>query len=557
MAAPGLAAPDLADAWSYRVRPGDNLFDLTRQYLRPQIGWKRLQHLNRVQDPLRLEPHSELRMPVAWLQPQAGVASIVFVKGKVTRLAEGTGEEKLLAVGDELSAGDSLVSATDAEATLRLADGSRVLVGGGSRLRVDRLLVLGASGVVDADLQLDEGEADTRVTPNPGGAPRFRVKTPQLTLGVRGTDFRVRADGGSAFAEVTQGRVAAQLPAAGAAGRSSARRGAVLDAGEGVRRDEGQAGPLRPQPLAAAPDLAALPALIERLPLDFAWPAVGGAGGAGAVGADAYRAQVFADAGLERRLLDDRFATPRARWADLPDGRYVLQVRGIDGSGLEGRSARHVFELNARPEAPFSSRPAPDSRVHGEAARLAWARSPAAARYRLQVAATADFAAPLAVDRDDLRDTEDEVALAPGRWHWRLASIAPDGEQGPWGDAVGFELRPVPASPDQVEPSTGAAGDRVFRWVSRHAGDRYDVQLAESGDPGDPGAFSAPLVERRVDAPAVSFDALAPGRYAMRVRTVDEEGFAGPYGTPQTFEVPHPFPLWRFLPVLGTLLLIL
>lgn len=52
-------------------------------------------------------------------------------------------------------------------------------------------------------------------------------------------------------------------------------------------------------------------------------------------------------------MLDGTFETPTAKWADLPDGRYLLRVRGTDRTGLEGLNADRAFVLKARPEPPF------------------------------------------------------------------------------------------------------------------------------------------------------------------------------------------------------------
>jgi len=45
------AFPVLAQDWTYRVRPGDTLWDLGGRYLKPDVPWARLQAHNRVADP--------------------------------------------------------------------------------------------------------------------------------------------------------------------------------------------------------------------------------------------------------------------------------------------------------------------------------------------------------------------------------------------------------------------------------------------------------------------------------------------------------------------------
>ena len=544
--APPRTAPDEVPEWRYVVAPGDNLYTLAHSHLAPDISWQRLQRLNAVADPLRLEPGRELRMPLSWLRADPSVATVVFVAGTARREAA-TGASAL-AIGDELRAGDTVATDASATLTLRLADASRVLVAGGSRLRIDSLLRIGPRKALDARLRLDGGEAESRIRsksdasdasdastqPAPAAPTRFEIRTPALTLGVRGTDFRVRvdADAQRTRAEVTQGRVAAAAPGA------SAQRFEPIDAGFGRVADAAGLGPA--QPLLGAPNLDALPALQERLPLAFAWPALAGAAG--------YRAQIAADAGFERRLLDATSAEPAVRFADLPDGRYVLRVRASDASGLEGRGAQIAFALKARPEPPLPITPRRESRVYGDAVELAWTRAGTAQRYRVQIAADADvgFAAPL-VDRADLVDPRIDIALAPAAYRWRLASIAAGDDRGPFGDAGRFELRAVPPAA-RLDPPQVRGEQFVFGWQARSAGEAYDVQLARAAD------FATPSMERHLDSPELALDGLESGTWFLRLRTIEADGYVGPWGTSQQFEVPHSR-WWWLLP--GALLLFL
>jgi hypothetical protein len=72
------------------------------------------------------------------------------------------------------------------------------------------------------------------------------------------------------------------------------------------------------------------------------------------------------------------------------------------------------------------------------------------------VAATPDFKAPLR-DVAGLRALATQLeGLQPGVYHWRLASLRADGDQGPWGDARSFEVvvpPPAPAPPAAQPPA--------------------------------------------------------------------------------------------------------
>lgn len=531
MAAAQSATPLAAPTWSYRVVKGDSLYSVARTYLAPGVGWQKLQRLNRVANPRRLAPGRELRLPVAWLRAEASVATVAFIRGQAHR-ERGTAEPAMLSTGDTLQPGDLLVTDAEASVTLQLADASRVLVAGGSRVRMESLLAFGRSGVISSRLGLEKGETDSRVNPAGVRGTRYDVRTPALTLGVRGTEFRVRVDAAATTTEVTEGRVGA---AAAAARRGTAER--PINAGFGMVA--AATGGMTPaQPLPDAPGLGTLPTLYERVPLGFSWPPL--------EGAVAYRAQVFVDDSFNHRLLDGVFERPAAQWADLPDGRYVLQVRARNPQGLEGHDGRLVFTLKARPEPPFTSAPRDEGRAYGERVQFRWTTVAAAQRYRLQVASESRFQAPL-VDRSDVDVTELGVALPPGRYHWRLASIAKGDDQGPFSDAASFELRETPPPPPVDKPK--AEGDKlVFRWRARSGDDAYDVQVAR-----DP-AFKELLLERRENLPELLLDPPKAGTYYLRVRTIESDGFVGPYGAPQQFEVPRS--LWWWLAP-GALLLLL
>lgn len=526
---PVARATDADREWHYVVSPGDTLIGLTERLLQPPATWRKLQLRNRVADPLRLMPGRTLRIPVAWLRGDAAVAEIVHVQGAVQVRRDGA-ELPALSAGDRLRAGDAIRTGAQATLTLRLVDGSQLLVAPDSRVSIERLLVFQRAQLTETRLRLDEGGIDSRVAPAKAGTSRYEVRTPALDLGVRGTEFGVRYDaaGRIARSDVHAGRVAASSP-----------RGQVLlDAGFGTVADAGGA-VAPPRRLPGAPQLLGVAQRLERVPLRFSWTAVGGAQG--------YRAQVFADRAFDRLLLDGVFVEPGARWADLPDGRYVLRVRSLDDAGLEGAASAVDFVLKARPEPPFTSRPAAGERVYGDAANFGWTASPAAQRYRLQVAGNAGFD-PLLIDEATISGTEFRAALAPGTYHWRVASIARGDDQGPFSDTLSFSQRRIPESPPLEAPDVGDQS-LTLRWKAGEPGQSFQYQLA-----ADP-QFAAVLRDERTTEPRVTLPRPETGTYYLRVRTLDADGFAGPFGAAQQFEVKGA-PWWNYLPLLLLLLVV-
>ncbi|MEJ6000795.1 FecR domain-containing protein [Paucibacter soli] len=517
--AAGAQTPAEAD-WRYRIQTGDTLIALTDAYLQPGHSWRELQNLNHVADPLRLPPGGVLRMPLAWLKREASVAEALFVQGQVT-LSRPQQTEQRLQTGAELRSGDRLRSAAQSSASLRFVDGSRLLIPPLSDVTLEQLLVYGRSAIPAVRLRLHEGGADSQVLPSAGRVPHYEIRTPSVNLGVRGTEFRAQVDGAAARLQVLSGTVAAD--------------GQAVPAGMGLLAD-GQGRP-RSAALLAAPDVGALPALLERLPLRFAWKASDGASGG-------WRAQVFARGDFTRLLLDQRSDAAQAAWPDdLPDGDYSLRLRAIDALGLEGRAAEHAFRLKARPEPPFIQGPAPAARLYGEAVDLHWTINTQARAYRLQIARDAGFG-ELVLEQAALSGNSHRAALPPGRYHWRLAALAAD--QGPWGDAQQFELIPVPPSPAPAEPELSGDGLQL-RWRAEAGVARYELQWA-----GD-AAFSQGLQSLASEQPAISLPRPGPGRYYLRLRCLDADGQAGPWGQVQLVNVPYPRWLW-LLPLAPLLL---
>jgi len=512
------SGPALAQGpeWLYTVRPGDTIWSISDRYLVSMRYWQELQRMNQVSDPHRLPPGKRLRVPIAWLALQPVPVTVVALGGEVrARVLREGGAERTVQAGERLHAGDELSTAADANAVLEFADGSRLHLRGGSTLVLDTVSAYRDSGMTDTRLRLQSGRLDTRTHPAEGPATRFQIETPAAVSAVRGTDYRVgvTAAGERALTEVLSGRV--RVTGAGV--------DHTVDAGFGTVTVRGQA-PQRPRPLLPAPDLSAPVALLDRLPFQIAWPEL--------AGVVAYRAQVAASERFDVLLAERVTPSPRLLGPDLADGQYWLRVRGIDEAGIEGYSGITPFVLNARPVPPIVVAPPPEATVREPQPELAWSRPEGVAGYRLQIARDAAFQ-DLISDLDEIRAGRHRpaTALTPGAYHWRVASIAADGEQGPFADPQRFTFRPVPPSPTVAAPEL-AEKDVVFRWSAGLPGQQYRFQLAR-----DP-AFDPPLVDRQLSEAHYRLQGPVPGIYYLRVATIDVDGYAGPFGPPQQVTIP-------------------
>jgi hypothetical protein len=507
--------------WRYRVVRGDTLIALTEAWLAPGKTWRDLQALNRVADPLRLMPGSTLCMPVAWLRREASVAEAVFVKGDVQRQRGALSEA--LASGATLHSGDRIRTGAQASASLRFADGSRLLIPPESEVALAQLLVLGRGALPAVRLDLAKGGADHRVAPNAQRVPLYELRTPHVNLGVRGTEFRVQAAGSATRMQVISGAVHAD----GLVPNVAAGQGLLA---EGTARHVA--------PLLPAPDLASLARTAERLPLQLRWAA-------SPAGAVAWRAQLYAKGDFDRLLLDARVGEPATAWAEareLADGDYTLRLRGIDAHGQEGAAADADIQLQARPEPPFIRSPAPAAVSYTGAMALAWTRNTAAPDVRLQIARDADFN-DLVLQPPPLAAAGYEAALPEGSYHWRVASVEASGRAGPFGPAQTFEIQPPPPAPPAAEPEV--SGEQLkLRWRADVAVARYELEWSKSE------AFDGPDVQRfTADKAEIALLKPSPGTYFLRARAFNAAGVAGPWGQTQRIEQPYPRWLW-LLPLL-------
>ena len=506
------AAPAEA-TYRYTTKQGDTLIGLGRRFLVEPARWPEVARANGVLNPNRIPTGTVLLIALRLMATESAPALVTAVSGEVR-----TAGDAPVVAGQSLPEGAELRTG-DGYATVRLVDGTVLRLRAASRLQIDESNRIVRAGVVRSGVRLQQGQIEVQAQPAPAGQPGFRVGTPQGVLGVRGTEFRVSADDGSGSGS-TRGEV---LEGAVAADGVASQPGQVVRAGFGVVVDRsGRVAP--PVPLLPAPDLLQLPALQEQPLVRFTLPPL--------AGASAYRGQVARDASFEHLVADTRTPSTELRIADLPDGDYVLRVRGEDASGLQGLNAEHRFRLKARPEPPLPSAPAPRAIFSGDRVEFAWTVNPDASSYRLQLSRSEDFSAPLRDLRDLRGQTERALplaGLAPGVYFWRLASERSSTDQGPFGAVHRFELRPLPPPPSP--PQVGEQSIRLS-WQGL-PGQTFEVQFARDA------AFTALILERKVDVPSLELDLPGSGRFFVRLRARDADGFIGPFTTPQQFDIPN------------------
>ncbi len=504
-----------AQDWTYRVRPGDTLWDLGGLYLKPGVPWQQLQQHNRIDNPYRLPPGQSLRFPIGWLRVEPAPARVLAVRGPVQLSAGSGAATRALQAGEHLHIGDVVQTGADASLTLEFADASRLQLREHSRLRLDQLSRYGHTGMVDTRMRLQQGRASNRVTPARGPASRYIIDAPTATSSVRGTVFRVSAgeDGHPAATEVLQGKV-----------QVGNRQGQQLvHPGQASVAARADAAPAAASALLPPPALA--PDTLQRpgLPLQLQWQAV--------AGADHYRVEVVQAATAEILLFATTTADTRLTIAALPPGEHRLLLRAVDAQGVEGLDASLDFRLDDQPPPPLTVAPLHGQTLNTDRPRFRWSRAPGAQASVLQIASDAQFLSPLQEQTTTGTDLRLRQPLPPGPYFWRVASRDGQGRQGPYGDALPLQLTDLPVDP-ALQPPEAAGGELTLRWQPGSEGQSYRVQVSRNG------AFEATWLDQTVEQPQVSFKRPWHGTLHVRVQYIDDDGHAGPFSPAQQVSLP-------------------
>jgi hypothetical protein len=511
MPRPSQAQAAASRSWFYTIREGDTLLGICHAYLRDPQAWRTVSQTNGIVDPTHLRVGAKLRIPFKLLRTFVGAADAMWTRGEV-RAFSSDGAPLAVTPGVRLLAGSRIETGPRAALLLRLIDGALLLVDERSRVVLDEMTVYSLTGTTRTRLRMDSGGIENHVVAPLSGPSEYQIKTPVVTTAARGTVFRVslNADQRTAHTEVVSGRIDVavgkeQLP---------------LDAGFGLVSKLGSPSQ-PPSPLPSAPDLAALPRLLERMPANLSWPAV--------AAARRYRIRLTEMDG--RALMDDIVEGPKVQWPDVPDGSFRVLIRTIDENGLQGPDAPAGLIIHARPEPPLVSTPRHQSHVYGGDVDFQWTRSDAATSYDVEIADEPTFAHPIAA-LTGYAETHYSRALASGVYYWRVASRATASDRGPFGDAVSFTLRRYP----EGREAQAEVGQRTLtlRWTAGRPGETAQFELSRDR------TFATHLLDQTTSALQVEVPRPEPGTYFVRVRSIDEQGTAGPFGPIQTIDVPPP-----------------
>lgn len=494
-----------AASWSCHTHvalAGDTLIGLGQRYLVRPLDWPVLARLNHVGNPRRIPVGTRLCVP--WERMRATPSPV--------QVLEAIGDASTRP-GERLLPGQRVRTGGQGYITLQLADGSVLKVQSDTEAVLQSSQSHEAAGVLRTLWQLLRGRIESVVTRQPAAPPRFQIQTPQATLAVRGTEFRVTARPDQTLAETLSGAVAVQ----------QGRRQALVSAGLGtVATAHGELE--APRTLPTPPDIGQVPTLFERPLVRLPLPSL--------AEGQRYRVQVADDADFRRVRAETDSAEPLVRIADLADGSYHWRVRTSDASGLSGADATGQFRLKARPEPPIPTAPLGGAKLRTPNIAFAWAEHPQASHYLLQVGREGGFD-DLAVDQAHLTQPGFSVALPPGDYVWRVRTALAGPDLGPWGDAQRLAVRaPLAALPPPVVSDT-----TLLFQPQGEPGQRFEFQLARDAD------FHTLVAEASTPAAESPAPVALPrpeegGRLYVRYRAIDPDGYVGPHSGAQIIELP-------------------
>jgi hypothetical protein len=168
-----------------------------------------------------------LALLFSWAADAAPAGEVLAMGGQCMR--EAGGQSAPLKIGDPVSAGDTIDVPQGAKIKLRMADGTILSAGSGSKLTI-ATYALGGAEKRDAKIDLAAGLVRA-VVASVGEPQKFEVDTATGVAAVRSTDWFIEAKSGSTQVGVLAGVVTLESAATHHTVRIPARWGARVEAG--------------------------------------------------------------------------------------------------------------------------------------------------------------------------------------------------------------------------------------------------------------------------------------------------------------------------------------
>ncbi|MDP1767143.1 MAG: FecR domain-containing protein [Methylotenera sp.] len=402
------------DIWSYTVNQDDSFEIIYKKYLNKRANIAQLAKYNQHKLAKKLQPGQVISIPVEMLKKIPTNAQVLLVYGDVLVTSAPASEKRKVQKGDFLTQGDTLETGKNSLAKLLFADGSNMDIQPNSNLSIQASYKFVGKETYVTHLKLVKGRTEVTANPEHVVGNTLQVETPSAIAAVRGTHFRVGAEGDIALQETLDGRVAF----------SAAENGVVqeilISKGYGSVAEKGKA-PSPPIQLPDAPDVSALPKLIEQSVADFNLPR--------SQGVAVLVSQLALDAEFTQILSEQATQFGKFSFADLTDGQYHLKIRAQDQHGLQGADAIHAFKVKVRLPEPAEPvleliEPADGAVIPLAPTLLSWTPFPAANSYLVQIARDTHFVDIVFEQRVSLDNLTIYQSFGAGEFYWRAAVLS-------------------------------------------------------------------------------------------------------------------------------------
>lgn len=404
-------ATNQEETWLYTVQKNDSFERIFQKYLNNRASILALSKYNQHKLTKKLQPNQVISIPVEMLKKIPTSAQVLLAYGDVAATIFSTNITRKVSKGDVLVQGDALQTGKNSLAKLSFADGSTLDVQPNSNLSIQASFKYVGKETYVTHLKLMKGR--TEVTANPAHmiGNTLNVETPSAIAAVRGTQFRVGADGGMALQETLEGQVAF----------SAAENGVVqevlLNKGYGSVAEKNKA-PMQPIMLPAAPDVSVLPTVIATRTADFTLSPQ--------PDAVAWVAQLALDADFTQIVSEQTTKTGHLSFSDLTDGQYFLKLRAQDQHGLQGKNAQHAFTVKFQAPEPILELllPLDNAVIDLAPTDLTWSPFPNASRYVVQIARDINFTDVVLERHATFNRLSIMQSFGSGQFYWRVGVLS-------------------------------------------------------------------------------------------------------------------------------------
>jgi len=399
------------ETWLYTVQKNDSFERIFQKYLNNRASILALSKYNQHKLTKKLQPNQVISIPVEMLKKIPTSAQVLLAYGDVAATIFSTNITRKVSKGDVLVQGDALQTGKNSLAKLSFADGSTLDVQPNSNLSIQASFKYVGKETYVTHLKLMKGR--TEVTANPAHmiGNTLNVETPSAIAAVRGTQFRVGADGDMALQETLEGQVAF----------SAAENGIVqevlLNKGYGSVAEKNKA-PMQPIMLPAAPDVSVLPTVIATRTADFTLSPQ--------FDAVAWVAQLALDADFTQIVSEQTTKTGHLSFSDLTDGQYFLKLRAQDQHGLQGKNAQHAFTVKFQAPEPILELllPLDNAVIDLAPTDLTWSPFPNASRYVVQIARDINFTDVVLERHATFNRLSIMQSFGSGQFYWRVGVLS-------------------------------------------------------------------------------------------------------------------------------------